>query len=48
VEGDGRGYAFAYDDVTPTGGRDESGTVSVGVGEVGVWGVFVGGMGGSA
>jgi hypothetical protein len=28
VELDGRGYAFPYDDVTPTGGMDQSGSVS--------------------
>jgi hypothetical protein len=28
VELDGRGYAFPYDDVTPTGGLDQSGSVS--------------------
>ena len=27
---DGRGYAFAYDDVTPSGGADQAGTVSSG------------------
>ncbi|EON69099.1 hypothetical protein W97_08412 [Coniosporium apollinis CBS 100218] len=27
---DGRGYAFPYDDVTPTGGRDQSGAVNHG------------------
>jgi hypothetical protein len=41
VEGDGRGYAFAYDDVNPTGGVDASGTVS---GPGGTWEIFVGGM----
>jgi hypothetical protein len=28
--GDGRGYAFPYDDVAPTGGADQSGSVSSG------------------
>lgn len=42
AEVDGRGYAFAYDDVAASGGRDVSGTVAVG--DVGVWRVFVGGM----
>jgi len=28
VETDGRGYAFPYDDVTPSGGLDQSGSVS--------------------
>jgi hypothetical protein len=41
VEGDGRGYAFAYDDVNPSGGVDASGTVS---GPGGTWEIFVGGM----
>jgi len=27
---DGRGYAFPYDDVSPTGGADQSGSVSSG------------------
>jgi Beta-1,3-glucanase len=27
---DGRGYAFPYDDVAPTGGADQSGAVSSG------------------
>ena len=27
---DGRGYAFPYDDVAPTGGADQSGSVSSG------------------
>jgi hypothetical protein len=48
VQGDGKGYAFAYDDVTPTGGVDVSGTVTAGVGAVGVWSVVVGGLGGSS
>lgn len=46
VERDGRGYAFAYDDVAPTGEGDVSGTVA---GEdvsavQGGWTVWVGGM----
>lgn len=45
AEADGRGYAFPFDDVTPTGGQDQSGavmdgnpkalTVTVGGGDVG-------------
>ena len=30
ANGDGRGYAFPYDDVQPTGGRDASGAVFAG------------------
>ncbi|KAF4550867.1 Hypothetical protein D9617_15g042180 [Elsinoe fawcettii] len=30
VTGDGKGYAFAYDDVDPTGGEDQSGKVNAG------------------
>ena len=30
ANGDGRGYAFPYDDVQPSGGRDESGAVFAG------------------
>ncbi|TID24287.1 glycoside hydrolase family 64 protein [Venturia nashicola] len=41
-EGDGRGYAFAYDDVNPSGGEDASGSVTSG--NPGVLRVFVGGM----
>ncbi|KAK3297254.1 glycoside hydrolase family 64 protein [Chaetomium fimeti] len=40
---DGKGYAFAYDDVQPDGGRDESGKVEAGEPEVLV--VAVGGGG---
>jgi len=37
---DGRGYAFSYDDVSPTGGVDQSGTVA---GRARVLSVVVGG-----
>ena len=30
AERDGRGYAFPYDDVAPSGGADQSGSVSSG------------------
>ena len=38
---DGRGYAFPYDDVQPTGGKDASGAVFAG--DPRVWSVIVGG-----
>jgi hypothetical protein len=38
---DGRGYAFPYDDVGPSGGQDQSGSVSDG--SPGLWTVSVGG-----
>ena len=38
---DGRGYAFPYDDVQPTGGRDASGSVFAG--DARVWSVIIGG-----
>ena len=44
AERDGKGYAFAYDDVYPSGSGDVSGAVSAAPGNVGVWRVFVGGM----
>lgn len=40
-ESDGRGYAFPYDDVNPSGGKDVSGTVASA--KPGVLKVFVGG-----
>lgn len=40
-EGGGRGYAFPYDDVNPSGGGDVSGTVASG--KPGILNVFVGG-----
>lgn len=40
-ESDGKGYAFAYDDVRPTGGMDVSGTAASS--KPGVLSVFVGG-----
>ncbi|KIW41493.1 uncharacterized protein PV06_07044 [Exophiala oligosperma] len=41
VELDGKGYAFAYDDVNPDGAPDASGAVASG--NPGVWTLFVGG-----
>ena len=38
---DGRGYAFPYDDVQPTGGKDASGAVFAG--DATVWSVIIGG-----
>lgn len=43
---DGKGYAFPYDDVTPSGGADQAGTVSSG--SVSVFKVTVGGVGATA
>lgn len=40
---DGKGYAFAYDDVQPNGGADQSGKVNAG--DPDVWVVAVGGHG---
>lgn len=40
---DGKGYAFAYDDVQPDGGEDQSGKVNAG--DPRVWVVAVGGRG---
>jgi hypothetical protein len=42
AEKDGKGYAFAYDDVTPTGAGDVRGNVAGSV-DGGTWRVFVGG-----
>lgn len=44
---DGKGYAFAYDDVQPDGGADQSGKVNAGdpavlIVAVGGWGAYVG------
>jgi hypothetical protein len=41
---EGKGYAFAYDDVQPTGGMDMSGEVHAG--DPKLWTVTVGGLGG--
>lgn len=43
---DGKGYAFPYDDVTPTNGANQAGTVSSG--NVSVFRVAVGGVGATA
>lgn len=43
---DGLGYAFPYDDVSPTGGSNQAGTVSSGI--VSVFRVAVGGVGATA